>query len=128
MRPPSARSLRTPPSVLLKRDLVTVSRWLTVDLTTTQSFVNSLWPSVHKLVWVVGDYADLAEDDLTKIEISAMELLWKHRDGLKGLSEPGKLITHAILLKIRLFFKENGLESKWNEFGDEMRKYVYLAS
>lgn len=128
MRPPSARNLRNPPSVFLKKDLVIISRWITIDLTTIKDFVNSLWPAVHELVCVIGDYADLTEEELFKIETDAMWLIWRQKEGLKGLREPGKFVAHAILIEIELSFKTNGLESKWKEFGDEMRKFIYLDS
>ena len=108
------------PSVLFKRDLIPISRHLTVDISNIQRLFETLGPIAIETIDVYGLCGDLSEDDRCVLLTESLKAIWESKEELRK-KDPGSYIVDTILNKVRLFFKEKGWDEKWQQVVQRLR-------
>ena len=109
------------PSVLFKRDLIPISRQLTVDISNSQRLLETLGPMAMEVIDVYGQCGDLSEDDRCIILVDSLKAIWESKEELRK-TNPGSYIVGTILSKVQLFFKEKGWDEKWRQVVRQLRR------
>lgn len=120
-----SRPLKQAPSLVIKRDLIKISRSLTLDITCPESLVDTLGPLAYEFIKMHGEYGGFGQRAQFQILEDALSDIWKDKEKLR-MARPGKFIVHTIIHHLREFYIKKGWQRKWERVGRQMRKDVLL--
>jgi hypothetical protein len=109
------------PSRVKKSCVITVSRSLTIDLTTLDNFVLSLGPWVKSMIEVHGRYGNIQAYDRWSIFARTMEYIWDNKRVLQQ-GQPGEAIVQATFSHLFLYYKQCGKLDEFDAVGDRIRE------